>query len=89
MTDSEGADVLIGIVAPVNTNDVLHQGTIAMEQLARTMPSLKCVIAFPRADEEIGPRHLINGVKDHSVSPYNFGDANLPRHGSQLRLQGT
>jgi hypothetical protein len=53
MTDSEGADVLIGIVAPVNTNDVLHHGTIAMDQLASTMPSLKCVIAYPRPDEEL------------------------------------
>jgi glucosylglycerate synthase len=55
MTDSEGADVLIGIVAPVNTNDVLHHGSIAMEQLATTMPSLKCVIAYPLADEELAP----------------------------------
>lgn len=53
MTEAQGADVLIGIVAPANTNDVLHHGEIAMEQLASTMPSLKCVIAYPRAEQEL------------------------------------
>jgi glucosylglycerate synthase len=63
MTDSQGADVLIGIVAPVNTNNVLHHGTVAMEQLASTMPSLKCVIAFPRADEDLESDTALTSIK--------------------------
>lgn len=63
MTDSEGADVLIGIVAPVNANDVLHRGAVAMEQLASTMPSLKCVIAFPRTEEEFAPGNSFPAVR--------------------------
>ncbi len=63
MTNSEGADVLIGIVAPVNMNDVLHHGAIAVEQLASTMPSLKCVIAFPRTDEDLAPDTLSTKIR--------------------------
>jgi len=63
MTDSEGADVLIGIVAPVNPHDVLQQGTVAMEQLANTMPSLKCVIAYPGTEEAMVPDSVPSAVR--------------------------